>query len=128
MLSGEFKSIFELVKVFDNEQACIDHLTALRWNGHVVSPFDESSKVYICKNNKYRCKNTGKYFNVKTATLFDNTKVELQKWFIAIHIVTGNEKGISSLQLGRDLNVSQKTAWFMLQRIRNCFGIAGMNN
>jgi transposase-like protein len=128
MLSGEFKSVLELVKVFDNEQACIDHLTALRWNGHVVSPFDESSKVYICKNNKYRCKNTGKYFNVKTATLFDNTKVELQKWFIAIYVVTGHGKGISSMQLGRDLNITQKTAWFMLQRIRNCFGIAGLNN
>jgi transposase-like protein len=123
MFNGEFKSIIELVRVFKDEQTCIDHLKNLRWNGNVVSPFDETSKVYKCAGNKYRCKNTGKYFNVKTATLFDNSKVSLQTWFIAIYLVTGHKKGISSLQLGRDLNVTQKTAWFMLQRIRNCFGI-----
>lgn len=123
MFNGEFKSIIELVRVFKDEQTCIDHLTELRWNGNVVSPFDETSKVYVCKDNKYRCKNTGKYFNVKTNTLFDNSKISLQTWFMAIFLVTGHKKGISSLQLGRDLNVTQKTAWFMLQRIRNCFGI-----
>jgi len=90
----------------------------------VVSPFDPTSKVYVCKDNKYRCKNTGKYFNVRTATLFDNTKIELRKWFLAIYIVTSHNKGISSLQLSRDIDVTQKTAWFMLQRIRNCFVFA----
>lgn len=123
MINTEFKSVIELVKAFPNEEVCIKHLEQLRWNGNVVSPFDETSKVYVCKGNKYRCKNTGKYFNVRTQTLFDNTKVELQTWFLAIYLVTAHKKGISSLQLGRDLNVTQKTAWFMLQRIRNCFGL-----
>lgn len=123
MLNIEFKSVRELIKAFPDEQTCINHLEQLRWNGNVVSPFDETSKVYNCAGNKYKCRNTGKYFNVRTATLFDNTKVELQTWFIAIYLITGHKKGISSLQLGRDLNVTQKTAWFMLQRIRNCFGI-----
>jgi transposase-like protein len=123
MININFNSILELVKVFKDEQTCIDHLEQLRWNGNVISPFDETSKVYKCAGNKYRCKNTGKYFNVRTATLFDNTKVELQTWFVAIYLITGHKKGISSLQLSRDLNVTQKTAWFMLQRIRNCFGI-----
>jgi hypothetical protein len=66
----------KISKAFPNEQACIDHLEALRWKGNVVSPFDSASTVYKCKGNKYRCKNTGKYFNVKTGTMFDNTKVE----------------------------------------------------
>lgn len=122
MINKDFKSILELIQAFPNEQACIDHLEALRWNGNVISPFDAKSKVYKCKDNKYRCKNTGKYFNVKTNTLFDNTKIELQKWFLAIWLVTCHKKGISSLQLARDIHVTQKTAWFMLQRIRNCFG------
>jgi len=123
MINIEFKSIIELVKAFHTEQTCIEHLEKLRWNGKVVSPFDETSKVYKCAGNKYKCKTTGKYFNVRTSTLFDNTKIELQTWFIAIYLITGHKKGISSLQLSRDLNVTQKTAWFMLQRIRNCFGI-----
>jgi transposase-like protein len=118
-----FKSLLDLFKAFPDEQTCIDHLTELRWNGNVVSPFDPTSKVYVCKGNKYRCKNTGKYFNVKTNTLFDNSKVKLQTWFVAIYLVTGHTKGISSVQLSKDLDVTQKTAWFILQRIRNCFGI-----
>lgn len=123
MINIEFKSVRELIKAFPDEQTCINHLEQIRWNGNVVSPFDASSKVYKCAGNKYKCKNTGKYFNVRTATLFDNTKVELQSWFLAIYLITSHKKGISSLQLGRDLNVTQKTAWFMLQRIRACFGI-----
>lgn len=123
MINTNFQSIIELLKAFPDEQTCINHLEQLRWNGNVVSPFDSSSQVYKCAGNKYKCKNTGKYFNVKTDTLFDNTKIKLQSWFLAIYIVTSHKKGISSLQLGRDLNVTQKTAWFMLQRIRNCFGI-----
>ena len=127
MINTNFKSILDLVKSFPDEQTCINHLETLRWNGNVVSPFDESSKVYNCKGNKYRCKNTGKYFNVKTNTIFDNTKLGLQKWFLAIYIVTSHKKGISSLQLGRDLDITQKSAWFMLQRIRKCFGIENEN-
>ena len=50
--------------------------------------------------------------------------MDLQKWFLAIWLVTSHKKGISSLQLGRDLDITQKSAWFMLQRIRNCFGIS----
>ena len=60
----------------------------------------------------------------RTNTLFDNTKIELRKWFLAIYIVTSHKKGISSMQLAKDIDVTQKTAWLMLQRIRNCFGIS----
>lgn len=123
MFNKEVKSIIDLIQAFPNEQTCIDHLEILRWNGNVVSPFDSTSKVYNCKGNKYKCKNSGKYFNVKTNTIFDNTKMPLQKWFMAIWLVTSHKKGISSLQLGRDLGITQKSAWFMLQRIRNCFGL-----
>lgn len=128
MINKNFNSILELVQTFKDEQTCIEYLEDLRWGGIVVSPFDETSTVYKCKGNKYRCRNTGKYFNVKTNTLFDNTKIPLQKWFIAIWLVTSHKKGISSLQLSRDIDVTQKTAWFMLQRIRKCFGIENDND
>lgn len=122
MINQDFNSIFELFDAFPDEQSCIDHLEELRWNGNVVSPFDSNSKVYKCKNNRYKCKNSGKYFNVKTDTMFDSSKVPLRKWFVAIWLVTNHKKGISSVQLGKDIEVTQKTAWFMLQRIRACFG------
>jgi len=123
MINQDFNSILELIQAFPDQQSCIDHLEQLRWNGNVVSPFDTDSKVYDCKGNKYKCKNTGKYFNVKTNTIFDNTKLPLQKWFLAIWLVTSHKKGISSIQLGKDIGITQKSAWFMLSRIRQCFGI-----
>lgn len=123
MININFKSVKDLLKNFPDEQTCISHLEQLRWNGNVTSPFDSTSKVYNCAGNRYRCKNTGKYFNVRTGTLFDNTKIELQTWFVAIYLITGKKKGISSLQLSKDLKITQKTAWLMNNRIRNCFGI-----
>ena len=123
MMNLDFYSLFELQQVFDTEEKCVKHLEKLRWGDKIISPFDSSSKVYVCKGNKYRCKNTGKYFNVRTNTLFDNSKIELRKWFCAIWLVISHKKGISSYQLARDISVTQKTAWFMLQRIRKCFNI-----
>lgn len=113
-----FNSIFDLIKTFPDEQSCINHLEWLIWNGDVVSPFDKDSTVYKCSKNRYRCKNTGKYFNVRIGTIFEGTKIGLQSWFMAIYLFSSHKKGISSYQLAKDLNITQKTAWFMLHRIR----------
>ena len=117
----EFGSIIELVTTFSTEQKCIDHLEAIRWGGFVVSPYDTTSKVYKCAGNKYKCKNTGKYFNVKTDTIFDDTRIPLIKWFMAIYLIANHKKGISSHQLAKDIKVTQKTAWFLLHRVRYAF-------
>jgi transposase-like protein len=124
----EFKSILDLLKAFPDEQSCIDHLERLRWDGIPVSPFDESSKVYNCKGNRYKCKNTGKYFNVRTATIFDNTKIPLQKWFLALYVFSSHKKGISSHQLAKDISVTQKSAWFLLHRLRYAFDHPNFKN
>src|SRR3712207_9469837 len=65
------------------------------------SPFDATSKVYKCAHNRYKCKNTGKYFNVKVGTIFEDTKIPLQKWFMALYIFSSQKKGISSHQLAK---------------------------
>lgn len=84
MIDFKFSTITELIRTFSDEQKCISFLEKIIWNGNPVSPFDSTSKVYKCKNNRYRCKSTRKYFNIKTGTIFENTKVKLQDWFIAI--------------------------------------------
>ncbi|NDW17568.1 IS1595 family transposase [Dysgonomonas sp. 216] len=122
MIGKDFKSIIEIFTTFPTEQACIEHLEKTIWDGNIVSPFDETSKVYKCKNNRYWCVNTRKYFNAKTNTIFENTKVPLVKWFVAIYLNATHKKGISSLQLSQYIDVTQKTAWFMLHRIRKCYG------
>ncbi len=127
MINTDIKSVLQLLNTFSTEEKCIEHLEQMRWGGIVVSPFDPSSDVYKCKGDRYRCKNTGKYFNVKTGSMFENTKISLRKWFLAIWLVTSHKKGISSIQLSKDIDVTQKTAWFVLQRIRACFGIENNN-
>ncbi|MBL7729431.1 MAG: IS1595 family transposase [Dinghuibacter sp.] len=124
----EFKSIIDLLKAFPTEQSCIDHLERLRWEGNPVSPFSPASKVYKCAGNKYKCKDTGKYFNVRTDTIFDNTKIPLQKWFLALYVFSSHKKGISSHQLARDITVTQKSAWFMLHRLRYAFDHPNFKN
>ena len=75
--------------------------------------------VYKLKNGDYRCKNTGKNFTVKTGTMFEKTKIDLQRWFVAIWLVINHKAGLSSYQLAKDIDVTQKTAWFMLTKIRH---------
>jgi transposase-like protein len=74
---------------------------------------------YTLKNNTHKCRDCLKKFSVRHGTIFGDSKVPLRKWFDAIFLMTSHKKGISSCQLARDIGVTQKTAWFMLHRIRN---------
>jgi len=120
MLGIEYKSLVELIRAFPDEHSCLEYLEVARWGDKVVSPFDHTSKVYKCKGHKFCCKNTGKYFNALTGTFLENTKVSLTKWMMAVWLLSAAKKGVSSYQLARDIGVTQKTAWFMLHRIRKC--------
>lgn len=110
--------ILNFMTAFPDEESCVRYFEKLRWGDKVVSPFDETSKVYKCKNGKYKCRNTGKYFDVKTGTVFASTKLPLRSWVFAIFLFISHKRGISSCQLARDLGVTQKTAWKMLHKIR----------
>ena len=123
MIAVDFTSIKELKTTFPDELSCLLHLEKLRWNGHIISPFDPASKVYTCSEHRYRCRNTGKYFNVKTNSIFYNSRIELQKWFIAIWLVTSRENTISSTALSQELKITQKSAWLMLKNIKTHFNI-----
>jgi transposase-like protein len=113
-----YKTLYDLLVCFPTERDCVKHFEKLRWNGVVVSPFKAESKVYVCKGGKYKCKHTGKYFNVKTGTIFESSNISMQKWLMAIYMLTSHKKGISSYQLGKDIGVTQATGWFMLHRLR----------
>lgn len=123
MVDKDFNSISELMQRFPDEISCMEYLEKLRWGGVVLSPFDRTSKVYKCKDNKYRCKNTGKYFNAKTFTLFGNTKIELQKWFIAIWLIVCKQENLSPSELAKNINVTKKTASNIIQEIKKCYSI-----
>lgn len=121
----QFKSLAEMRKALPTEKKCLAYLEKILWPNGVVSPYDPTSKVYKRKDGTYRCKNTGKNFNVKVGTIFENTKLPLTTWFEAIYLITVHKKGMSSLQLSTLLHVTLKTAWYLSHRIRECYQYNG---
>ena len=111
-------TLLTLSENFPDEESCIRYFEKMRWGDEVVSPYDSHSKVYKCGNGKYKCKNTGRYFDVKTGTAFANTKLPMKAWFYAMMLFLSHKRGVSSCQLARDLGITQKTAWKMLHKIR----------
>ncbi|WP_298509136.1 IS1595 family transposase [uncultured Kordia sp.] len=114
-----FKSLPQLLDYFREEKTCIEYYEKIRWNGKPVCPHCDSEKVYKT-NRGYRCANKEcqKKFTVKVGTIFENSKLPFRIWFAAIYLATTHKKGISSVQLAIDLGITQKTAWFVLHRIR----------
>lgn len=107
-----------MLEVLDSDKKCIRYLENLVWEGVPTSPFNIESKVYKCKNGKYKCSMTNKYFTVLTGTIFENTKLPLRLWFKAIYLNITHRDGIPSTTLADILGVTQVTAWHMLQKIR----------
>ena len=96
---GKTNGFLSFASTFPTEQNRIEYYEQIRWKGKVVSPYDETSKVYKCKNGKYRCANTGRYFDVKTGTLFAHTKLPLRYWFYEMFLFLSHKRGVSSCQL-----------------------------
>ena len=120
----KFKSLPQLLNHFKDEKTCIDYLAFQRWGGNVTCPKCGNGKVYETTRG-YKCANKECYkkFSVTVGTIFEDSKIKLNLWFAAVYIATAHKKGISSLQLSRDLGVTQKTAWFMLHRIREMLSV-----
>ena len=112
-------NLLELLERFPTEEACVAHLCELRWpDGEKICPYCGENHIYTRSDGRFRCKACQRNFSVKVGTIFESSRVPLQKWFIGIWLFMSNRKGISSYALARQIGVSQKTAWFMLQRIR----------
>ena len=95
------------------------YLARIRWGDQVICPYCSKTKIYHFKDGvRYKCAACKRIFNPKTRGLFHNTKLPLSKWFTASYLISSHKKGISSVQLSKDIGVTQKTAWFMLQKIR----------
>lgn len=116
----QFKNLIEATQYFSDKQTCIDYLTKMRWNGKITCAHCNHDKVYELKgaNKRYKCAKCRKQFSAIKGTIFENSPIPLQKWFVSMYIISAHKKGISSCQLAKNLGVTQKTAWFMGQRIR----------
>ncbi len=120
-------SAYEFMKKFPDERTARQHIERIRWDDHPSCPFcghgdriRRESRSGI--DGYYRCSACLKVFTVRTGTIFERSHVPMDKWLYAIYLVVTSRKGISSLQLSKEIGVTQKTAWFMLQRIRTACG------
>jgi len=115
-------NLIEVCQKFPTQEACIEHLEALRWPEKAACPLcgneHVSRQVDGERVGRWKCYGCKSSFNVLSGTIFQGTKIPLQKWFAAIAILVNAKKSVSSPQLARDLGMNQKSAWFMGMRIR----------
>lgn len=115
-------NIIEIYEKFPTQIDCINHLEKVRWSEKPFCPYCKSTKATKFKTeNRYHCNTCNTSFSVTVGTIFHNTKLDLQKWFLAISLILNAIKGISARQLSRDIKVNKNTAWYMIMRIRRAF-------
>lgn len=111
--------IIKLIEKFSSQKKCIQHLEQIRWKNGAICPYCNSMHATpMAKEKRHKCSSCNRSFSVLVGTVFEATKLPLQKWFVAIFLVMDAKKGISSLQLARHLEVNKDTAWFLQRRIR----------
>lgn len=116
----KFKTLTDLMIAFQDPQTAIDHFTSIRWTDGAVCPYCEHDKCYeLSQKNKFKCADCTRKFSVTVGTIFENTKLPLRIWFGAIWLITNHPKGIASTTLAKDLGITQKSAWFVLHRLRH---------
>lgn len=125
---SKFDSLLAVTTFFTEEKVCRDWLEQTRWNGKPECVHCGNHTVWRIDNGElYKCCYCHKKFSIRFGTMFEESRLPLRKWFIAIYLHTSHKKGISSCQLARDVDVTQKTAWFMLQRIRFTLEVEGFD-
>ncbi len=116
-------NLIDFYNEFPNEEKCAESLAKQRWGNEITCPKCGTIgiKAYKLASGRLKCAVCRKPFTVRMGSVFEDSKIPLQKWFFAIYLCTSLKKGVSSIQLAKYLGVTQKTSWFMLQRIRYVF-------
>jgi len=112
-------TIVEVIEKFGNQQSCYEHLEMVRWGGIPLCPYcGASNSSKKAGSNRHLCHQCNNSFSVLVGTVMESTKLPLNKWFVAIVLIVNAKKGISSLQLSRDIGVNKNTALYLQKRIR----------
>ncbi len=116
---SRFNNIISLTSYFNTKEKCQQAIIDSRWSdGDVVCPYCGEHHCSKRSDGRFRCNHCLKNFSCLVGTIFENTKLPLIKWFVAMYLISSHKKGISSHQLSRDLDITQASAWYMLQKIR----------
>ena len=119
-----YKSLYEMLEAFPDEESCVRHLEKLRWPDGIICPLCHSNRKFfrMKRRHVYKCADCRKEFSIRKGTIFEESRLPLRKWFVAAWLMAAHRKGIPSTQLAREIGVTQKTAWFMLSRLREVMG------
>jgi len=116
-------SLFQMSEKFPNAEAARLYIEARRWPNGAICPHCQSGeRITTRKGGFYRCNACKEDFTVRTGTIFERSHIPLHKWILAMYLLLTARKGISSLQLGKELGIRQASAWYMLHRIREACG------
>lgn len=119
---SEIKTLQQAIQYYSDEQVCISTVAAARWPNSPVCPACEHKEHWYLKSQKrWKCKECHKQFTVKLGTIFEDSPIPLTKWLPAMWLIASCKNGISSYEISRSIGVTQKSAWFMLHRIRLAF-------
>lgn len=118
--SSEPRTLIEAVRYFSDIDRCNERMVQVRWpDGKIVCPHCNSERVGKIETRKLlRCKDCRKQFSYKVGTIFEDSPLGLDKWFVAVWAVANCKNGVSSMEIHRALGITQKSAWHMLHRIR----------
>ena len=125
----EPKTLQEAIRYFADEQTCIDTIAGLRWaDGKPTCPECAHKEHYwLATQKRWKCKKCGRQFSVKRGTIFEDSPLPLDKWLAALWMIVNCKNGVSSYEVGRALDVTQKSAWFMLHRLRSALQSRSLN-
>src|SRR5258708_26564925 len=114
------KTLQAAIRYYSDEQTCIDTVASLRWaDGKATCPACGKQDHYYLKTQKrWKCKECYKQFSVKLGTIFEDSPITLDKWLIALWMLVNCRNGVSSYEVARDLDITQKSAWFVMHRLR----------
>jgi transposase-like protein len=109
----------EAIRYFSNPMVCLNTIAAVKWPYGPVCPRCESKRLsFLTTRRMWKCRDCKKQFSIKVGTIFEDSPIGLDKWLTAMWLIANRKNGVSSYEIARDLKVTQKTAWFMLHRIR----------
>jgi transposase-like protein len=113
------KTLLEAIQLFTDEQVCIHAVASMRWPEGPECPHCQAKEpYYLATQKRWKCRSCRKQFSVKVGTIFEDSPIPLQKWLPALWMLVNDKNGISSWELHRALAISQKSAWFVLHRLR----------
>ena len=119
-MNNEPKTLQSAIQYFSDEQTCIDTIASLRWpDAKPTCPAcGKQDHYYLATQKRWKCKECWKQFSVKLGTIFEDSPISLDKWLTALWMLVNCKNGISSYEISKTIGITQKSAWFVLHRLR----------